>query len=512
MRRLLLIATALAGLASPAFAQTITAALNQDIRSSNPGVNRDGNTDIVILHVVEGLVGYSEGGEVGPLLAQKVDLSPDGKTYTFTLRKGVKFHNGAVMTSADVLWSWNRYMDPKTEWRCLPSFDGRNGMKVVSATAPDPDTFVMVLDEPNAMFLNTLALTDCGGTGILNRESVKADGTWDKPIGTGPFKFGEWKRGQSVTLDAFDDYVSPPGDKRDGFLGQKKALVKQVRFLAVPDAATVKAGLQSGAIDVSSVPESEVAELQADPNLTVELGTNPVRHSIILQTRDPVLKNVKIRQAMAAAIDYQALVDAVTEGIGKVNNSPIYRTSQYYGPVEQQGFTYDPDRAKKLLEESGYKGEPITIYANKRSTVPSFNTAVIAQQMWQAIGLNVQIEVLDWATQLDKYNTGAYMMEATSYSLRFDPALGFEQISGPKDTQPRKVWENPEALSLIDKAMKVTDPKERQVIFDTLHKMLLEDVPVIFTHNDNDCLAHNKHIVGLKPWASNLILWGVSKT
>lgn len=512
MKRWTLILAALAAMAGPAAAQTITAALNQDIRSSDPGVNRDGNTDMVILHVVEGLVGNSEGGEVGPLLAQKVDVSPDGETYTFTLRQGVKFHNGAPLTSAEVLWSWNRYMDPKTEWRCLPNFDGRNGTKVVSATAPTPDTFVMVLDKPNAIFLDQLALTDCGGTGILHPDSVKADGSWDKPIGTGPFKFGEWKRGQSVSLIAFDDYVSPPGDKRDGFLGLKKPLVKEVRFLAIPDAATVKAGLQSGAIDVSSVPESEVAELQADPNLAVELGTNPVRHSIILQTRDPVLKNVKIRQAMAAAIDYQALVDAVTEGIGKVNNSPVYRTSQYYGPVEQQGFTYDPERAKKLLAESSYKGEKIVLIANKRATVPSFNTAVIAQQMWQAIGLNVEIEVLDWATQLDKYNTGAYMMEATSYSPRFDVALGFEQISGPKDKQPRKVWENPEALALIDKAMQVTDPKERQPIFDQLHKMLLEDVPVIFTHNDNDCLAHNKRITGLKPWASNLILWGVAKS
>ncbi len=159
-----------------------------------------------------------------------------------------------------------------------------------------------------------------------------------------------------MSLIAFDDYVSPPGDKRDGFLGPKKPLVKEVRFLAIPDAATVKAGLQSGAIDVSSVPESEVAELQADPNLTVELGTNPVRHSIILQTRDPVLKNVKMRQAMAAAIDYQALVDAVTEGIGKVNNSPVYRTSQYYGPVEQQGFTYDPERGQDAARGGRLQG------------------------------------------------------------------------------------------------------------------------------------------------------------
>jgi peptide/nickel transport system substrate-binding protein len=99
-------------------------------------VNRDNTTDGVLLNVVEGLVGYREDGSVGPLLAQSVDVSPDGRTYTFKLRKGVKFHNGAPLTSADVAWSWKRYMDPKTDWRCTSEFDGRNGLKVVDS-APD---------------------------------------------------------------------------------------------------------------------------------------------------------------------------------------------------------------------------------------------------------------------------------------------------------------------------------------------------------------------------------------
>ena len=98
----------------PAEAQMVSAALNADIRSTNPGVNRDDNTDAVVLHMIEGLVGYRENGAVAPLLAQSVDISPDGKTYTFRLRDGVRFHNGAPLTSAEALWSWKRYLDPKT--------------------------------------------------------------------------------------------------------------------------------------------------------------------------------------------------------------------------------------------------------------------------------------------------------------------------------------------------------------------------------------------------------------
>jgi len=510
MKRLLASAAALALSAGALHAQTLTAVLNADIRSTNPGVNRDGNTDAVVLHMVEGLVGYAEDGSVGPLLAEKVEISPDGKTYTFTLRKGVKFHNGAALTSADALWSWNRYMDPKTDWRCLSDFDGRNGLKVISAKAPDADTFVMEINEPNGLFLDSLARADCGGTAVIHKDSVKADGSWDKPIGTGPFLLGEWKRGQSVQLLAFDQYVSPKGDKRDGYIGSKRPLVKEARFMVIPDAATVKAGLMAGSLDMALMPESDVPDLKNAPNVALAIAPNPVRHSLIIQTRDPVMKNQALRQAIAAAIDFPELVANVSNGLGKPNNSPIYLTSKYYGDVEKQGFKYDPAAAKALLQKAGYKGEKITILANKRSSVPSFNTAVIAQAMMQAAGINAEIEVLEWATQLDRYNKGNYQMQAFSYSSRFDPALGFEQISGPKDKQPRKVWEDPEALELIQKSMVVTDTAERQKIFDELHKRFIEQVPTIFTHNDLDIIAHSKRVSGVTPWASQLRVWEVS--
>lgn len=210
--RLKFLSAAVLAACSAAQAQTpqIVVAQPADIRSTNPGVNRDNTTDGVVLNIVEGLVAYHENGTVGPLLARSIVTSPDGLTYIFKLRTNVKFHNGEPMTSADVLWSWKRYTDPKTDWRCLSEFDGRSGVKVTSVTAPDAQTVVMQLDKPSAVFLDNLARTDCGMTAILNKKSVKEDGSWDKPIGTGPFKFEEWKRGEYVTLSAFADYQSPP--------------------------------------------------------------------------------------------------------------------------------------------------------------------------------------------------------------------------------------------------------------------------------------------------------------
>src|SRR5262249_16427238 len=128
-------------------------ALSNDIRSVDPGLNRDGNTDSVVMHMVEGLVTYREDTSVGLMLAKSVDVSPDGRTYTFKLREGVKFHNGKTLTSDDVLFTWNRFMDPKNPWRCLPDFDGHGAATVEAVSAPDPLTVVYKLKEPSAIFL-----------------------------------------------------------------------------------------------------------------------------------------------------------------------------------------------------------------------------------------------------------------------------------------------------------------------------------------------------------------------
>lgn len=510
MNRLLASAFMLAAFASPAAAQSVTVAVAADIRSNNPGVNRDDNTDDYALQLVEGLVAYAEDGTVAPLLAEKVELSADGKSYSFTLRQGVKFHNGADLTSADVLWSWNRYMDPKTDWRCLSEFDGRNGLKVEAVEAPDARTVVMRINQPNALFLDTLARTDCAMAAVVHKDSVKADGSWDKPIGTGPYKFGDWKRGEYFTMTAFDAYKSPSEGKRDGYVGSKRPLLKDVKFLIVKDPATVKAGLTSGAIDMAEVLPSDVEELRKNPKLEVQVAPNAVRHVFLIQTRDPLVGNVKLRQAIAASLEMGELVAAASNNLGNPNNSPIYTSSAYYGPVQKQGFKYDPARAKKLLQEAGYKGEKISILANKRPTVPSFPAAVVAQAMMQAAGINAEIEVLDWATQLDRYNKGNYQLQSFSFSARFDPALGFEQFAGPKEKQPRKVWDNPEAQALIDKAMVVSDKAERQKLFDELHKRVIDEVPLIIYFNGLDVIATSKRVKGFQPWQSKMRMWEVT--
>jgi ABC-type dipeptide transport system, periplasmic component len=482
----------------PAAAQVspLRIALNADIRSTNPGVNRDDNTDAVILHVVEGLVAYSEDSSVKPLLARSVEMSEDGRAYTFKLRDGIKFHNGAELTADDVVWNWQRYMDPKTEWRCLPEFDGRNRMKVGSVEAADAKTVVFRLEEPDALFLATLARTDCGGTGIIHKESVKPDGSWDKPIGTGPFKFEEWRRGELVRLVKFDEYANAAEGKPDGYVGSKRPLVDEVRFIVIPDSAAAKAALLRGDIDVvPDISNADVKELRDNPDINLSIAQTMGLNTLLMQTRDPLLSNVKLRQAIAAALDTAQITAAVTDGLAKHNNSIVPLRSSYHTEVHDKGYTYDPEAARRLLVEAGYKGETITILTNKRYPT-TFDSSVLIQAMLQAVGINAQLEVLEWGTQLDRYSSGNYQMMAFPYSARLDPALSYESVMGPKSEQPRKVWDNPEAQALLQKSMRIADPAERQEIFDKLHTRFLEEVPFIMIYNGIDVGAFRKTVVG----------------
>ncbi len=506
---LVVAALAVLGTAAAQAQSPLRMRLNADIRSTEPGVNRDANTDGVMLHIVEGLVALREDTSIGPLLASKVEVSPDGKTYTFTLRDGVKFHNGAPLTADDVLWSWNRQMTPATNWRCTSEFDGRGLVKVLSLEAPNPKTVVYRLDSTSALFLATLARMDCGGTGVVHRSSVGADGKWVAPVGTGPFKLGEWKRGQYVDLARFDDYAAR-GDAASGYTGAKKAEVAALRFVIIPDSSAAKAALLAGNVDVLlDAASSDLAELRGRADLRVDVSASMGLNGLLIQTRDPLLKDVRIRRALALAIDQDALVQSVTEGLAKRNNSPVPSTSPFYTAVQAAGFKHDPAEAKRLLAAAGYSGQPIKLIANKRYN-SMFDTAVLIQGMAQAAGFKIDIEVLDWATQLDRYTKGDYQLMSFSYSARLDPALNFEMLMGPKDKQPRKVWDNPEMQQRLATAMDIADRAQRQALFDELHKRILDEVPIIVLYNGAEVAATRRNVTGFKGWpAGQPRLWNV---
>jgi peptide/nickel transport system substrate-binding protein len=497
--------------ATPLAAQEslLRARLNSDIRSTDPGTNRDANTDAVVLHVVEGLVAYREDTSIGPLLAEKVEIAEDGLAYTFTLREGVRFHNGATLTSDDVKFAWDRYLRRETNWRCLPEFDGRGTTKITAIETPDPRTVVFRLERPTALFLANMARADCGGSGIWHRDSLNADGSWKAPIGTGPFRLGEWRRNQFIEVTRFADYAARAGEV-DGYTGNKTPLVDRVRWLIIPDASAAKAALLSGAIDINpDIATQDIAELQARPDIRLASSPTMGMMAILMQTRDPLLSDVRIRRAIALSLDYVELVQALSDGQSRYNPSVIPVASGSHGAVQREGFSRNLDEARRLLREAGYRGQTIRMITTRRYN-SLLEMATLSQAMAQEAGINIEFEVIDWATQLDRYTRGDYAMMAFTYSARLDPSLSFEMVSGPKATQPRKAWDNPEALALMQESMRVTDPARRQAIFDELHRRFIAEVPMIVLYNDANVAAHRAGMVGYRAWATGQPrFWGV---
>ncbi|MDA9510711.1 peptide ABC transporter substrate-binding protein [Bradyrhizobium sp. CCBAU 11386] len=506
-----LAALALLAMLGKAGAETLLRTrLNADIRSTDPGTNRDANTDGVIAHVVEGLVAFRDDTSIGPMLAESWAVSNEGKTYTFRLRQGVKFHNGATMTSDDVVWSLKRWLDQATQWRCLSEFSATGIARIEKVEAPDPQTVVMTLDQPTALFLPTLARPDCGQTAIIHRDSVGADGKWIAPIGTGPFKLAEWKRGQYVDVVRFDGYVSR-SEPRTGYTGAKDARVDRVRFNVIPDSSAAKAGLLSGSLDVImslSIPDLE--ELKSRPEVQLSITPALGLTGILFQTKDPLLKDVRIRCAIALSIDTAQIVDAVMMGTARPNNSALPLGSPFYSETQSHGYAQNIAEAKKLLLEAGYRGQPVKMITNKRYSFV-FDSSVLVQAMAQTVGINIELEVMDWAAQLDRYNRGDYQSMAFTYSARLDPSLSFEMLTGPKATQPRKVWDNPEAQDMLRQSMMIDDAAKRQALFDDMHKRFIADVPMIVLFNGAELTALRKGIKGYAGWLyPQPRFWGVT--
>jgi peptide/nickel transport system substrate-binding protein len=498
-------------LLSPAKAETvIRSRLNADILSTDPGTKRDENTDSVMLHIVEGLIAFREDTSVGPLLAKSYEVTADGLTYTFHLRSGVKFHNGAPMTAAEVVWSFNRYLNPATHWRCLPDFDGHGIAKILSVTATDPHTVVLKLDRPNALFLKMLARADCGETAILHPESVNADGSWRTPIGTGPFMLTEWRSNNYIELSKFSGYASLPG-KRDGNTGGKHALVDKLRFVIIPDSAAARAALQSGAIDVlDGVTPSGLAALKTSKDILLDFHPTMEIYALLFQTKDPLLKDIRLRRAIAAAIDTVGVTQGASQNTALPNNSIVPTSSPFYDRVESARGKPDLALARKLLSDAGYHGQPIVLISNKR--YPQMDdSAILIQAMAAQAGINMTVQTLDWATQLDRYTKGDYQAMAFSYSARLDPALSYDSVIGSKAIEPRKVWDDAIAEDLLAKSTQVTDKAARQALFDSLHKRMLDQVPFVVLYNPVHIAAVRKNVTGFKGWAPvQQRLWDVA--
>ena len=511
LTRFAFVLTLLAALAAPALTKaenTLRVKINSDILSLDPGLNTDFNSRNVINVLLEGLVAYREDGSIGLLLADALETSPDGLKYRFTLRKGVTFHNGAPLDAEAVAFAWRRYLDPEKKWRCLTQFDGRLGAKILRISTPDPDNVVFELDKPNPQFLAQMARLDCASAGVFHKESLDAQQNWVNPIGTGPFKLGTWRSGVFLELDKFAAYRSRAGP-RDGMTGDKTPLLDKVRLIVVP-AERVRTALFGSQIDLD--PDLSVSSVEAFRNhedFEVTVHSSAELTGLLFQTTDPVLADPRMRRAILLGLDRELLARQVYQGLIGTTHSPVPPNNPLSSETQRTPLPYDPVQARRLLAEIGYTGQTIQMVASKRYT-STYLSAIVAQSMLKDIGLNIHLEEIEWGKLFEMYSKGNYQMMVFPYSARLDAALYFEMLTGPKSSQPHKVWDDQTAHALVQRAMASGDVETRKGILDQIHLRFVEDLPMIPLWNSPGISVRHKRVKGFQPWGSETPrYWGI---
>jgi peptide/nickel transport system substrate-binding protein len=232
--------------------------------------------------------------------------------------------------------------------------------------------------------------------------------------------------------------------------------------------------------------------------------------ALLLNTDDPILKNRLVREAIAHAIDYRALAKGATFGKARTNPSVISTASPYHDQADDQGYAYDPNLSRRLLREAGYRGEPILLQANKRYPA-MFDNAIIIQSMLRKAGLNVRLEVLEWATQLADVPARRFQLMSFGFSGRPYPLFAFQSVLGVMRENPWMQWQNEEALKLADQAATSPVVADRAKLFDAIHQHMLADIPMINLYGAIVIDAVSNRLSGYDAWsAAKPRLWGVT--
>jgi peptide/nickel transport system substrate-binding protein len=419
-----------------------------------PGLDPTTATSAVIPRVVygnvmEGLVKIDRTGKIVPALAGDYKVSMDGKEYSFSLKKGVKFHDGKAFGAEDVKLTFDRLMDPKNATAHPEYYKDIESVQVV-----DPSTVKIRLKNVNSMFLFNLARPD---SIIVNHQAV--DKLKTEPIGTGPFKFVEWVRGDHITLAKFDGY------HRKGIPYLDKVTFK---FIGDPSAqiANLKAGdVEAIAYDIT--PEN-AALLEKDPKFRVLNGYTTTK--VILSTnnsRKP-FDDVRVRRAMAHAIDRTALMKGAMSGYGVPIGSHMDPGNPYYVDLTKT-YPYDPQKAKQLLAEAGYpNGFEAVIKLPERYAYAKRSGEIIADMLSQ-VGIRLKIELTEWGQWIDRvFKNADYDLTVIGHAEPFD-------INIYANPNYYFRYNSPKFQETLKKAEMEVDPKVRWELYVACQKIITED-------------------------------------
>lgn len=427
-------------------------------------------------HMFEGLYTFNAANAPVNLLAAGDALSDDGKTITISLRDDVKFHNGQMMTSADVVASMKRWGE----------FGSRGGLlfgNVESVDATGDHEITIKLSAPFGPWKNLLAFIN-GGPAIypasVMEGAAKEPISPENYIGTGPYKFGEWLPNRHVELVRFDDYASPSGEA-DGYGGARAAEFDSLRFMPVPDVGTRVAGLQAGDYDYAeSIPGDLYAGLSEDAGVKTILNGGPIFGLVFMNSKDgPLKENFALRRAIQAALNKTPALQVAIgpQGLWRANGSFLPEGNVWYTDSGADNFSKgDAEAARKMAEEAGYTGDPIKFMVSTNYPFHYDKAIVYTKQLAQA-GFNIDLQVYDWATLIEKRaQPDQWDLFFTHHGFVPDPIL----ISVMNDNYPGW-WSTDEKAMLKEKFTATSDPAERQAIWGEIQALIYEQVPTMKT-------------------------------
>ncbi|MGI9102358.1 MAG: ABC transporter substrate-binding protein [Terriglobales bacterium] len=443
----------------------------------DPRIGIDAQSERIDELLFDALLRRDEHFQLQPWLATSWEI-PDPLTYIFHLRRDVRFHDGRPLAARDVKWTFDSILNRSVRTTKTGSY-----RFVDRIDAPDDSTVVFHLNETWAALLWNLSN---GAVGIVPYGSG-AD-FYQHPVGSGPFRFVSAEQDRDVVIERNDQYWRKP------------ASVSRVRFTVVPDATTRALELRKGSADValnSLSPDMAVA-MRKDPSVEVQQTPGTILSYLAFNLHDPILKDVRVRQALAYAIDRRPMIQYLWRDQARPAYSVLPSQSWAYDDHVPR-YEYDPARARALLDAAGYRATNGVRFRLTMKTSTEETTRLLAavlQQQLRQVGIELDIRTFEFATFFSDVQKGAFQL----YSLRWiggnnDPDI-FQYVFHSAFTPPRGAnrgsYANPEVDKLIDEGRRAVDEQQRRRIYARLQQLLAEDLPYIDLWYYDNVVVHTR--------------------
>ncbi|MBI5577118.1 MAG: peptide-binding protein [Deltaproteobacteria bacterium] len=501
---------------TPAYGDALVEGSIGDVSGFISAVTSDTASHAAASYIFNGLVKYDKDLKLEGDLAESWEVTPDGKKITFHLRKNVKWHDNVPFTSGDVLFTYRKMIDPNT-----PTAYGESFKQVRRVTAPDAYTVVADYDKPYAPALESWGMNILPKHLLEKYPDIKRSPiNTSRPIGTGPYRFAEWKPGEKIVFDANPDYF------------EGRPYIGRVVTRVIPDQATTFLELKSGGIDSMTLTplqysrQTETEEFRK--NFRKYRYLSFVYTYLGFRLDHPFFKDKRVRQAFAHAINKKELIDGVLFGLGREVTGPYKPGHWVYNPNVRL-YPYDPGKAKGLLAEAGWKPGAdgtmekegrkfaFTVLTNAGNESRS-KTATIIQQQLAAVGIRMEIRTLEWAAFINEF-VKKRKFDALILGWSTGPEPDQFDIWSSTKTGPDELnhvgFANAEVDRLLEAGRRTFDMEKRRKAYFRIQEILAEEQPYVFLYAPETLPAFHKRFRGIEPAPAgisyNFIKWYVPK-